>query len=50
MKRLLLMPFLLFLPLSLPAAEPRYDVPVGDSPSLGPENAPITIIEFIDFQ
>lgn len=54
MKRLLCMPFLLillfFLPLSLPAAEPRYDVPIGDSPSLGPANAPITIIEFIDFQ
>ena len=32
------------------SAEPRYDVPIGDSPSMGPENAPITIIEFIDFQ
>lgn len=32
------------------ASEPRFDIPVGDSPSLGPENAPVTIIEFIDFQ
>lgn len=28
----------------------RTDVPIGDSPSLGPLNAPVTIIEFIDFQ
>jgi hypothetical protein len=32
------------------AAEKRTNVPVGNSPSLGPENAPVTIIEFIDFQ
>lgn len=28
----------------------RYDVPVDDDPSLGPDNAPITIIEFSDYQ
>jgi len=28
----------------------RYDVPTGDNPSLGPANAPITIIEFSDYQ
>jgi protein-disulfide isomerase len=28
----------------------RYDVPVGDNPILGPANAPITIIEFSDYQ
>lgn len=32
------------------ASEKRVDVPIGDSPSLGPDDAPITIIEFIDFQ
>ncbi|MEE4315242.1 MAG: hypothetical protein V2J11_12130 [Desulfofustis sp.] len=32
------------------ASEKRVDVSVGDSPFLGPEDAPITIIEFIDFQ
>jgi hypothetical protein len=31
-------------------AETRFDIPVADSPSLGPANAPVTIIEFIDFQ
>lgn len=28
----------------------RYDVPVDDDPILGPENAPITVIEFSDFE
>ena len=32
------------------AAEERYNVPLGDSPQLGPKDAPITIIEFLDFQ
>jgi hypothetical protein len=32
------------------AADKRTNVPIGNSPSLGPENAPVTIIEFIDFQ
>lgn len=32
------------------AEEKRTIVPPGDSPSFGPANAPITIIEFIDFQ
>ena len=32
------------------AAAERVEVPLGDSPALGPENAPVTMIEFIDFQ
>ena len=32
------------------SADKRVSVPIGDSPTMGPENAPITIIEFIDFQ
>jgi len=28
----------------------RYDVPVDDDPFIGPEDAPITIIEFSDYQ
>jgi hypothetical protein len=41
--------FLLFS--GIAQAEPkRVDVPIGDSPSIGPADAPVTIIEFIDFQ
>jgi protein-disulfide isomerase len=29
---------------------PRYDVPVDDDPALGPQDAPITIIEFSDYE
>ena len=28
----------------------RFQVPIADSPQLGPANAPVTIIEFLDFQ
>ena len=41
---------LICLPLSASSEEKRYTIPIGDSPSLGPENAPVTIIEFLDFQ
>ena len=30
--------------------EKRFTVPMADSPVLGPANAPVTIIEFLDFQ
>jgi hypothetical protein len=40
---------LLFLTLTA-AADKRITVPLGDSPSMGPEDAPVTIVEFIDFQ
>lgn len=46
-----LFPFLLLLAaFSAHAAEPRYSVPVGDSPILGPPGAPVTLVEFIDYQ
>jgi hypothetical protein len=28
----------------------RFQVPIADSPQFGPANAPVTIIEFLDFQ
>jgi hypothetical protein len=31
-------------------AQKRYDVPIGDSPQRGPANAPVTIVEFLDYQ
>jgi hypothetical protein len=44
------MVLLFLLACSAAADEKRYSVPIGDSPSMGPENAPVTIIEFLDFQ
>jgi len=32
------------------AADIRYGVPAGDSPSIGSANAPVTIVEFLDYQ
>jgi len=50
--RTVILPVLLILLLfSVPAfAEQRVTIPLENSPSLGPENAPITMFEFIDFQ
>lgn len=28
----------------------RFAIPLESSPSVGPENAPVTIVEFIDYQ
>ena len=32
------------------AEERKIDIPIGDSPTQGPDDARVTIIEFIDFQ
>lgn len=32
------------------AAEKRYSLPQEESPYIGYENAPVTIVEFIDYQ
>ena len=47
-KTLFLCLFLLF-SIAL-AEEPRVTIPIGDSPSKGPADAPVTIVEFLDFQ
>ncbi|MDW7772153.1 MAG: hypothetical protein SCH71_04600 [Desulfobulbaceae bacterium] len=50
MKKIVACIFVLFLFGTGYAEEKRFEVPIGDSPSLGPADAPVTIIEFIDFQ
>jgi hypothetical protein len=42
--------FVLFLSSLGHAAEQRYSIPIDNCPILGPADAPITIIEFLDFQ
>ena len=42
--------FVVFCAVPAIAAEKRFSVPIGDSPSIGPENARVTMIEFLDFQ
>ncbi len=49
-KILVLIFFLIFTVSNLWAAEVRYNLPVENSPFLGNETAPVTIIEFIDYQ
>ena len=48
---------LLIAALALPAAagaqgteEKRYQIPLENSPSIGPADAPVTVFEFLDFQ
>jgi len=50
LKKILSCIFVLLLFGTALAEEQRTEVPIGDSPTLGPADAPITIIEFIDFQ
>lgn len=50
MKKILICVFALFLFGMAHAEEKKTDVPIGDSPSTGPADAPVTLVEFIDFQ
>lgn len=31
-------------------AETRYRIPLEDSPSIGPQSAPVVLVEFLDYQ
>ena len=55
MRRYLLL--LLLAALALPVVagaqgteEKRYQIPLENSPSIGPADAPVTVFEFLDFQ
>ena len=50
MKRFLFITFILLIAGIASAEEQRFAVPLDNSPSLGPVDAPVTIVEFIDFQ
>lgn len=50
MKKFVFMMACILVPLSAFADEKRVVVPIGDSPVLGPADAQVTIIEFLDFQ
>ncbi len=52
MRRRIILAALLAALVALPAAaaEERISVDISSRPYLGPENAPVTVIEFLDFQ
>ncbi len=50
MKKILFVPALVMLAFQAVSAENRVSVPLDNSPAFGPANAPVTIVEFIDFQ
>lgn len=55
-RRVFLALFLVFAAAALPigpgafAQEQRVDVPLGNSLGVGPSNAPVTLVEFVDYQ
>ena len=51
MRKLIVLLSVILLTSSLASgAEKRFSVPIGDSPTAGPADAPVTIVEFLDFQ
>lgn len=48
--RLLLIISIVLLAVLAYAEEKRYNVPIDDSPVFGPAEAPVTMIEFLDYQ
>jgi len=50
MKRLIFVLIALVITSAALAEEKRFSVPLGDSPTMGPADAAVTIVEFIDFQ
>ena len=50
MKKLIFVLMVLSITSAAIAQEKRITVPLNDSPSTGPADAAVTIIEFIDFQ
>ncbi len=50
MRRIVLVALIFLLAVTVAAEDKRYEVPINDSPETGPVNAPVTIIEFLDFQ
>ncbi len=49
-RRILWLALALFAAAPAGAADVRYAVPADNSPSIGPANAPVTIVEFLDYQ
>ncbi len=50
MKRFLLIALILLAAGSTTGQEKRFTIPLNSSPSLGPADARVTMVEFIDFQ
>lgn len=50
LKGLLAAMVVILMSVSASADEKRFAIPVGDSPQKGIKEAPVTIIEFLDFQ
>jgi hypothetical protein len=50
MRRIVLVALIFLLAGYAAAEDKRYSVPINDSPEIGPVDAPVTIIEFLDFQ